>query len=198
MATVEHRRRRGRGAAPLPRFVPRSSRRPVISCSTAAWPDSPSTRSPHVRRQQDDDLQVVAVQGRARARWLLPPGRGSTRVSRHGRHRGRPARPVARLPRRHRRKPRGFGDRRADRSGPVRSGPESRLSAQLFGATTRPGRLDAGDRQGTRATPPDLDSEAVVDQLWGACYHRLLLPDQPLTEEFVDALVENLFGGIAP
>jgi AcrR family transcriptional regulator len=44
----------------------------------------------------------------------------------------------------------------------------------------------------------DLDSESVVDQLWGACYHRLVLPDQPLTEEFVDTLVDNLFRGIAP
>jgi len=42
-----------------------------------------------------------------------------------------------------------------------------------------------------------LDSESVVDQLWGACYHRLLLPDQPLTDEFVDALVDNLFHGIS-
>jgi AcrR family transcriptional regulator len=42
----------------------------------------------------------------------------------------------------------------------------------------------------------DLDSEAVVDQLWGSCYHRLLLPDQPLTEEFVNALVDNLFHGV--
>jgi AcrR family transcriptional regulator len=42
-----------------------------------------------------------------------------------------------------------------------------------------------------------LDPETVVDQLWGACYHRLLLPDQPLTHEFVDALVDNLFHGIS-
>ncbi len=42
-----------------------------------------------------------------------------------------------------------------------------------------------------------LDPETVVDQLWGACYHRLLLPDQPLTHEFVDALVDNLFRGIS-
>ncbi|MBB5167549.1 AcrR family transcriptional regulator [Mycobacterium sp. AZCC_0083] len=41
-----------------------------------------------------------------------------------------------------------------------------------------------------------LDPETVVDQLWGACYHRLLLPDQPLTRDFVDALVDNLFRGI--
>ena len=43
----------------------------------------------------------------------------------------------------------------------------------------------------------NLDPETVVDQLWGACYHRLLLPDQPLTDEFVDALVDNLFHAIA-
>jgi len=43
----------------------------------------------------------------------------------------------------------------------------------------------------------DLDPETVVDQLWGACYHRLLLPDQPLTDAFVDILVDNLFRGIA-
>jgi Tetracyclin repressor-like, C-terminal domain len=42
----------------------------------------------------------------------------------------------------------------------------------------------------------DVDPEVVVDQLWGACYHRLLLPDQPLTEEFADALVRNLVRGI--
>ena len=45
---------------------------------------------------------------------------------------------------------------------------------------------------------PDLDPETVVDQLWGACYHRLLIPDQPLTKQFVDTLVDNLFGGITP
>jgi AcrR family transcriptional regulator len=43
----------------------------------------------------------------------------------------------------------------------------------------------------------NLDPETVVDQLWGSCYHRLLLPDQPLTDEFVDALVDNLFHGIS-
>ncbi len=42
----------------------------------------------------------------------------------------------------------------------------------------------------------NVDPEVVVDQLWGACYHRLLVPDQPLTAEFVDALLTNLFGGI--
>jgi AcrR family transcriptional regulator len=44
----------------------------------------------------------------------------------------------------------------------------------------------------------DVDLDTVVDQLWGACYHRLLLPDQPLTEQFLDSLLDNLFSGIAP
>jgi len=42
-----------------------------------------------------------------------------------------------------------------------------------------------------------VDPETVVDQLWGACYNRLLVPDQPLTVEFVDALVHNMFHSIA-
>jgi len=42
----------------------------------------------------------------------------------------------------------------------------------------------------------DVDAESVIDQLWGACYHRLLLPDQPLDAPFADRLVTNLFGGI--
>jgi AcrR family transcriptional regulator len=51
--------------------------------------------------------------------------------------------------------------------------------------------------KGRRQLSASLDPETVVDQLWGACYHRLLLPDQPLTDEFVDALVDNLFHGVS-
>jgi AcrR family transcriptional regulator len=56
--------------------------------------------------------------------------------------------------------------------------------------------MEAAKERGQLRT--DLDTESVVDQLWGACYHRLLLPDQPLTDEFVDTLVNNLFRGVAP
>lgn len=42
----------------------------------------------------------------------------------------------------------------------------------------------------------DVDPDVVVDQLWGACYHRLLLPDQPLTEQFARDLVRNLLHGL--
>lgn len=43
----------------------------------------------------------------------------------------------------------------------------------------------------------DVDVRVVIDQLWGAVYHRLLIPDEPITDSFVDALVSNLLGGIA-
>ena len=94
--------------------------------------------------------------------------------------------------------PRRSGDRRADRPGPVRSGSENRLSAKLFGAAARPGGLGLETAKARGQLRADLDPETVVDQLWGACYHRLLIPDQPLDEQFVDALVDNLFRGIAP
>ncbi len=44
----------------------------------------------------------------------------------------------------------------------------------------------------------EVDLETIVDQLWGAVYHRLLLPAQPLTTEFIDRLIANLFQGVAP
>ena len=42
----------------------------------------------------------------------------------------------------------------------------------------------------------DVDPQVVVDQLWGACYHRLLIPDEPITDEFARALVHNVLIGI--
>lgn len=65
------------------------------------------------------------------------------------------------------------------------SGPRRELAAR---------RLDAARDEGLLRA--DLDAESIIDQLWGACYHRLLIPDQPLTGRFVDTLVGNLFRGI--
>lgn len=45
---------------------------------------------------------------------------------------------------------------------------------------------------------PGLDLGMLVDQLWGACYHRLLIPDEPLTEQFAIALVDNALDGARP
>jgi AcrR family transcriptional regulator len=42
----------------------------------------------------------------------------------------------------------------------------------------------------------DFDPQVVVDQLWGACYHRLLVPDEPVTDEFARALVRNVMLGL--
>ncbi|MGH3435776.1 MAG: TetR-like C-terminal domain-containing protein [Sciscionella sp.] len=44
---------------------------------------------------------------------------------------------------------------------------------------------------------PEVDVQVLVDQLWGAVYHRLLIPDKPVTDDFVVALVTNLMDGIA-
>ncbi|NEE07313.1 TetR/AcrR family transcriptional regulator [Streptomyces sp. SID7499] len=44
----------------------------------------------------------------------------------------------------------------------------------------------------------DVDVQIVVDQLWGAVYHRMLVPDEPVTDDFVVALVSHLIDGITP
>lgn len=41
----------------------------------------------------------------------------------------------------------------------------------------------------------EIDPQALIDQLWGACYFRLLVADNPLTEGFAEAIVRNLLHG---
>ncbi|MDM2198825.1 TetR/AcrR family transcriptional regulator [Mycobacteroides abscessus] len=65
------------------------------------------------------------------------------------------------------------------------SGPRRALAVAAIRRAQERGQLRA-----------NVDPEVMVDQLWGACYHRLLVPDQPLTAGFVDALLDNLFKGI--
>ena len=55
-------------------------------------------------------------------------------------------------------------------------------------------RLQRAKEQGQ--IHPDVDVQVVVDQLWGACYHRLLIPDEPLSIEFADSLINNMSRGI--
>jgi AcrR family transcriptional regulator len=57
-------------------------------------------------------------------------------------------------------------------------------------------RLRAAQRAGQ--IRDDVDVRVVIDQLWGAVYHRLLIPDDPITREFGRELIANLFDGIAP
>ncbi|BBG00727.1 MULTISPECIES: TetR/AcrR family transcriptional regulator [Pseudonocardia] len=67
----------------------------------------------------------------------------------------------------------------------VYSGPRRALAVEALTRARQRGQIRA-----------DVDPEIVVDQLWGAGYHRLLIPDQPLTIDFTDALVRNLMSGI--
>ncbi|MFI0937583.1 TetR-like C-terminal domain-containing protein [Streptomyces sp. NPDC021020] len=75
------------------------------------------------------------------------------------------------------------------------------LAAALDEHYTRPRRALAVDRlrsaEQAGQLRPGTDLESLVDQLWGACYHRLLLPARPLDRAFADTLVRNLLGGVA-
>ncbi|MEU1514581.1 TetR/AcrR family transcriptional regulator [Streptomyces sp. NPDC005811] len=63
--------------------------------------------------------------------------------------------------------------------------PRRELAVRRMGRAREQGELRA-----------DVDPEVLVDQLWGACYHRLLLPGPPLTEEFATSLVGHLLRGV--
>lgn len=60
-----------------------------------------------------------------------------------------------------------------------------RLAAERLRRAQEQGQLRAG-----------TDVQVVIDQLWGAIYNRLLVPDEPVTDAFVVALVDNLLDGI--
>ncbi|WP_406436323.1 TetR/AcrR family transcriptional regulator [Streptomyces sp. NBC_00631] len=74
------------------------------------------------------------------------------------------------------------------------------LAAAFTRSYVRPRRRLAMERMMTARDAgqirADVDLEVVVDQLWGACYHRLLLPAEPLDAAFADALVSNTLRGI--
>lgn len=57
-------------------------------------------------------------------------------------------------------------------------------------------RLEAAQRRGQLR--PDADLDIVVDQLWGACYHRLLVLKVPFDESIVVRLVDHALYGAAP
>lgn len=67
------------------------------------------------------------------------------------------------------------------------SGPRRALAVEAMLKARARGQLRA-----------DVDPEVLVDQLWGACYHRLLLPGPPVTEEFATSLVANVMRGARP
>lgn len=65
------------------------------------------------------------------------------------------------------------------------SGHRRRLAGERLRRAQEVGQIRAG-----------VDVQVLVDQLWGAVYHRLLIPDEPVTEDFVTALVHNLLDGV--
>nr|WP_253267687.1 TetR/AcrR family transcriptional regulator [Streptomyces asoensis] len=88
----------------------------------------------------------------------------------------------------------------AELIGQAQTDPE--LSAALLERYSGP-RRDLAVRRMRRAQAEgqlraDVDPEVLVDQLWGACYHRLLMPILPVTEEFATSLIANLLRGVRP
>ncbi|WP_020127191.1 TetR/AcrR family transcriptional regulator [Streptomyces sp. 303MFCol5.2] len=86
----------------------------------------------------------------------------------------------------------------AELIGQAQTDPE--LSAALLERYSGP-RRELAVRRMRRAQAegqlrPDIDPEVLVDQLWGACYHRLLMPSLPVTEEFATDLIANLLRGV--
>jgi AcrR family transcriptional regulator len=67
------------------------------------------------------------------------------------------------------------------------SGPRRALAVEVLSRARERGQIR-----------DEVDPEVVIDQLWGAGYHRLLIPDQPLTEEFASSLVRNVMAGLRP
>lgn len=92
--------------------------------------------------------------------------------------------------------------------------PAGRILAELIGAAQTDPDLAAGYRvlysaerrnlavtrlrraQADGQLRQNVDPQVVVDQLWGAVYHRLLVPDEPITPAFITALLDNLLIGI--
>lgn len=44
--------------------------------------------------------------------------------------------------------------------------------------------------------PPHMDLLSLADQLWGACYHKVMLFGEPLDTDYADTLIHNLFGAV--
>lgn len=52
--------------------------------------------------------------------------------------------------------------------------------------------------QGQGQLRADADLDVVVDQLWGACYHRMLVLKVPFDESLAERLVDHALHGAAP
>lgn len=66
-------------------------------------------------------------------------------------------------------------------------GPRRAQAHAVFAAEKHQNELRAG-----------LDADAAIDALYGSLVYKLLVPHGELSEEYVDALLECVFGGLAP
>ncbi len=66
-------------------------------------------------------------------------------------------------------------------------GPRRAQAREVFAAQKTKGELRAG-----------LDADAIIDALYGSLVYKLLVPHGELSDEYVDALLECVFGGVAP
>ena len=55
-----------------------------------------------------------------------------------------------------------------------------------------------GDKRYRSELRAELDADAVIDALYGSLVYKLLVPHGEISDEYVDALVECVFGGISP
>ncbi len=51
--------------------------------------------------------------------------------------------------------------------------------------------------QGRGQLRHDAPLDVLVDQLWGACYHRMLLLNEPVDETLIDRMIDNALYGCA-
>ena len=63
--------------------------------------------------------------------------------------------------------------------------PRRKLAREVLRLGVATGELRAG-----------LDEDVVLDALYGALYHRLTIPYAPLSDGYVEALVDSVFGGL--
>lgn len=86
----------------------------------------------------------------------------------------------------------------AELVGAAQTDPE--LAAVLHRSYSSPRRaaglaaLNAAQQRGQIRA--DADPEVLIDQLWGACLYRRMMPDQPLTDDFARAVVHNVLHGV--
>jgi hypothetical protein len=84
--------------------------------------------------------------------------------------------------------------------GAAQSDPD--LASALAEYYARPRRQIAVNRlrtaQAAGQIRGDIDPITIEAQLFGACYHRLIIFHEPLTPDFTDRLVANLFEGVTP